>query len=217
MVEVVSLTYRELADRLGITINSARIKARRRKWRVLPGNHPLDPARVEVPVAALSPVAPPPVGDRGATPLSPGDALAEAPLVTGDTGGKGLPVTPVTGGGGDAVVTLPMALEMVAEERIRAAAEMARALAERDTLHREGVERLLAQAAVERSLWLERIDAAECRAERIEQRLDQVLDQLLQQQRHPAPPAEPPAPAPAEPWWRRWLGVTTRSTLRQRR
>ena len=41
---------------------------------------------------------------------------------------------------------------------------------------------------MERGLWLERIDAAELRAERVEQRLDQVLDALLQRRT----------------WWRFW-------------
>lgn len=34
-------------------------------------------------------------------------------------------------------------------------------------------------AVLERALWLERVDAAELRAERVEARLDQVLDLLL--------------------------------------
>jgi hypothetical protein len=53
------LTYRELADRLGISSDSARIKAKRRKWRVEPGNHPSDPVRVLVPIEFLSPVRTP--------------------------------------------------------------------------------------------------------------------------------------------------------------
>jgi len=53
-------------------------------------------------------------------------------------------------------------------------------LADRDRLHRATV-----------SLLIERVDAAECRAERVEERLDQILDQLLEQRR---------------PWWRRVIG-----------
>ena len=189
MAEAVSLTYRELAHRLGITINSARIKARRRKWLVLPGNHPLDPARVEVPSEFLSRVAPCDVGDSG-----------------------------VTGG---ATVPLSQALEMVTAERDRADRRLAEAiaqerektairLAERDTLHLGHVERLLAQASLERALWLERIDAAEIRAERVEQRLDQVLDQLLTQWRQPASRVEISERAP---WWRRVFGASKRTYL----
>ena len=194
MAETESLTYRDLAERLGITVNSARIKARRRKWRVMPGNHPLDPARVEVPTDFLSRVAPPSVGDSGATPMSSGDTPAESPPVTG---GATL-VSPVTGD----LVPLAKAWEMVAEtvasERARADAQAARQLAERDSLHLGHVERLMAQAAAERSLWLERVDAAELRAERVEQRLDHVLDVLLSERRQLAP-------EPRRPWWRRWL------------
>jgi hypothetical protein len=214
MAEAVSLTYRELAHRLGITINSARIKARRRKWLVLPGNHPLDPARVEVPSEFLSRVAPCDVGDSGATGPSPGDGdaeMADAISVIGDD-------RPVTGG---ATVPLSQALEMVTAERDRADRRLAEAiaqerektairLAERDTLHLGHVERLLAQASLERALWLERIDAAEIRAERVEQRLDQVLDQLLTQWRQPASRVEISERAP---WWRRVFGASKRTYL----
>ena len=60
-------------------------------------------------------------------------------------------------------------------------------------MHLELINRLQAQSAIERSLWLERVDAAEVRAERVEEKLDRVLDQLLEQQ--------------SRPWWRRWLGL----------
>jgi hypothetical protein len=55
MVDTVSLTYRQLADRLGITIEGARLKTKRRKWATEPGNHPSDPIRVHVPIEALPP------------------------------------------------------------------------------------------------------------------------------------------------------------------
>lgn len=50
-MESVTLTYEELAERLGIAVDSARIKARRRKWPVSPGND--GRARVTVPLEAL--------------------------------------------------------------------------------------------------------------------------------------------------------------------
>jgi uncharacterized coiled-coil protein SlyX len=53
MTDSVPLTYKELAERLGISPDSARIKAKRRKWAVIPGNHPSEPVRVLVPVAVL--------------------------------------------------------------------------------------------------------------------------------------------------------------------
>jgi hypothetical protein len=96
--------------------------------------------------------------------------------------------------------------EAIASER----AETARRLADRDTLHLDTLGRLLAQAAIERSLWLERVDAAEVRAERVEQRLDQVMDVLLSERR---PRVEPEVDHERVPWWRRWLGVSKRSDI----
>ena len=110
---------------------------------------------------------------------------------------------------GTAAVSLPTALAMVADavaaERAHAASETARQLAERDALHSGLVNWMAAQAALERGLMLERIDAAECRAERVEQRLDQVLDRLLERQ-----------PEGATFWrtfWGRWFGASKRSDL----
>lgn len=52
-----SLTYRELAERLAISTDAARMKARRAaktgRWRIIPGNHPNDPVRVELPLADI--------------------------------------------------------------------------------------------------------------------------------------------------------------------
>jgi len=53
--ESLSLTYRELAERLAISTDAARMKARRAaksgRWRIIPGNHPNDPVRIELPAA----------------------------------------------------------------------------------------------------------------------------------------------------------------------
>ena len=85
--------------------------------------------------------------------------------------------------------TAPMVpLSALIEQQAHAEAEMARQLADRDSLHLDTLGRLQAQAAMERGLWLERIDAAELRAERVEARLDHVLDTLLQRRA----------------WWRFW-------------
>jgi hypothetical protein len=50
---VVTATYREIAERFGIGVEGARIKAKRRAakglWRIIPGNHPQDIIRVEIP------------------------------------------------------------------------------------------------------------------------------------------------------------------------
>ncbi len=52
------LSYRELADRLGISPDAARMKAQRSakngRWRIIPGNHPSDRVLVEVPTADLN-------------------------------------------------------------------------------------------------------------------------------------------------------------------
>jgi hypothetical protein len=57
MTDTVRLTYRELAEHLGIEPDSARIKARRHaksgRWKLIPGNHPGATATVEVPAADL--------------------------------------------------------------------------------------------------------------------------------------------------------------------
>lgn len=58
------LTYRELAERLGISPDAARMKAKRAvkagRWRIIAGNHPSDPVRVEISVSDV--ILPEPVG-----------------------------------------------------------------------------------------------------------------------------------------------------------
>lgn len=52
--DTVLMTYKRLAEALGLgSADAARIKAKRRGWKVIPGNHPLDQVQVEVPVSAL--------------------------------------------------------------------------------------------------------------------------------------------------------------------
>lgn len=52
------LTYRGLAERLGISADAARMKAKRKAkagaWRIIPGNHPSDPVLVAVPAGELN-------------------------------------------------------------------------------------------------------------------------------------------------------------------
>lgn len=52
------LSYRDLAERLGISTDAARMKAKRKAkaglWRVIPGNHPSDRVMVELPAADLA-------------------------------------------------------------------------------------------------------------------------------------------------------------------
>jgi hypothetical protein len=64
----VTATYREIAERFGIGIEGARIKAKRRAakglWRIIPGNHPQDIIRVEIPEDEFVSTQP---AQRGAT------------------------------------------------------------------------------------------------------------------------------------------------------
>ena len=56
--DLTKLSYRDLADRLGISADAARMKAKRKakagQWRIIPGNHPSDKVMVELPAADLS-------------------------------------------------------------------------------------------------------------------------------------------------------------------
>jgi DNA-binding Lrp family transcriptional regulator len=56
--ETVKLGYRELAERLGISPDAARMKAKRAaksgRWRIIPGNHPSDRVIVELPTDDLN-------------------------------------------------------------------------------------------------------------------------------------------------------------------
>lgn len=52
------LSYRDLADRLGISPDAARMKAKRKVkaglWRIIPGNHPSERVLIEMPAADLN-------------------------------------------------------------------------------------------------------------------------------------------------------------------
>jgi hypothetical protein len=77
MSDAIPLTYRELAERLGLSPDSARIKAKRRKWQAIPGNHPSEPVRVLVPVEFLNGERTPErkAGER--TPSVPPESMGE--------------------------------------------------------------------------------------------------------------------------------------------
>ncbi len=77
MSDVTPLTYRELGERLGLSPDSARIKAKRRKWQTIPGNHPSDPVRVLVPVEFLNGERAPERKARGRTLSAPLDNAGE--------------------------------------------------------------------------------------------------------------------------------------------
>ena len=202
------MTYAELAERFGISRDAAKMLARRKSWQRKPSNSRGGVVRVLVP--------PNPEhrnawnGRNDPEPVSvvrsgvPADVMGVVPPTTE-------PMVPLGR-------VLAMVSEAVSQERAdrdrqiaHERAETARRLAERDSLHLGHIERLLAQAGIERSLWLERVDAAEVRAERVEQRLDQVLDQLLADRRQPA--VGQVEQVERAPWWRRWFGRSMKSDL----
>ncbi|WP_426268124.1 hypothetical protein [Sphingomonas sp. LHG3443-2] len=75
--DTIRLTYRELADRLGLSLDAAKMKARRAakagQWRLVPGNYPNAPVTVELPTAAITPAATHPPQQRPEqSPATPG-------------------------------------------------------------------------------------------------------------------------------------------------
>lgn len=79
-IETVRVTYREISERFGIGLEGARIKAKRRAtkglWKIIPGNHPQDVIRVEIPADEFNEANP--VG-RGAG-NSPNDLPPTGPV-----------------------------------------------------------------------------------------------------------------------------------------
>ena len=197
------LTYRELADRLGVSHGAAKILAARRGWERQAPNKPGGPVRVLVPGDARP-------GHTGHTPYTP-------PQSTENVSTSVPPDTPdVAGYGG--VVSISV-LEKICADHARQQDQMrsdhAAELARMSSLHLDLIGRIQAQGAAERSLFLERVDAAELRAEAaearataVDEKLHQVLDRLLER---PLPAT--PAPEPAQPWWARWFGQTKRSDI----
>jgi len=73
MTSIETLTYQELAERLGIKVASARKMVQRKRWKRLAGNDGL--VRIQVPVDALSPKDSPKDGSRD----SPSDGHRDSP------------------------------------------------------------------------------------------------------------------------------------------
>jgi len=173
------LTYQEAAKCLGLSVNAVKLRVSRGKLLASRGNdgHPrvLLPVSAQVSKVSIVSTDTIPRHDTTPTPLTPE------------------PMMPVS-----------KALALVEAQQARADAQAARHLAERDALHLGHVDRLLAQAGMERQLWLERVDAAELRAERVEQRLDQIIDHLLQR-------SEPASSWRG--WLGRWLGTSKKSEI----
>ena len=56
--ELLHLTYKELAERIGVSVDAARMKAKREtkkgRWQIIPGNHPSDKVTVIIPDSDLN-------------------------------------------------------------------------------------------------------------------------------------------------------------------
>ncbi len=201
------LTYRQISERLGISRGAAKMIVIRRGWQKVEPNKAGGTVLVQVPDDFDGARAP--RSDR-----APGTVpLAVTPVVPTVPASVPHDVIPMAAHR-EVVSTLQDQIAQEREEGARRLAEQhARADADRArsdaahaaelsrvaSLHLDLVGRLQAAAAAERSLFLERVDAAEVRAERVEERLDQVLDVLLDRQ--------------GQPWWRRWFGESKRSKL----
>ncbi len=84
-------------------------------------------------------------------------------------------------------------------------------LGEQQAHHNAAMGALQASHRESLAMMVERVDAAEIRAERVEQRLDQVLDVLLTERRQLT--ASQVESGEREPWWRRWFGESRRTKL----
>ncbi len=173
------LTYREIADRLGIGVDSARHRAKRKGYRQEKGNHPYDPIRYLVPLSDLSPRTA--QATTGPTPMimkgpSPDDRPSEPQGIKPPASS---PTIPDHSG----MISLDRTLEMLASAEARHAAQAAAS----ERRYEAEVGRLCEQFRAERSFWTERADAAECRAEATERLLFEVLSTLERAIRPPAP------------------------------
>ena len=173
------LTYREIADRLGIGVDSARHRAKRKGYRQEKGNHPYDPIRYLVPLSDLSPR--PAQADAGPSPMimrgpSPDDRPSEPQGINPPPSSPTIPDHP-------GIIPLDRALDLLAQAETRHVAQLAAAEARGE---RE-IERLCEQFRAERSFWTERADAAECRAEATERLLFEALSTLERAIRPPEP------------------------------
>lgn len=109
--------------------------------------------------------------------------------------------SPTTIESADVPETMPVSLHREMVERLQA--QHAAALTAVQTMHQDLVNRLQAQSAMERGLWLERIDAAELRAEAFEAKLDKILDRLLtERQSHRW-----------TNWFSQWFGASKKQLL----
>jgi|GEM_PF-5833751 len=193
------LTIQQAAQRLGVSVDTVRrrlhsgaLRGQRDntgQWRVALASGDVEMPMHEVPSA----VHRQPMQEAPEARQSPQDNPEAVPLALHQETIEAIQRTSSA-----ALAAIQEQVEHLRSDITHERAQAARQLAERDALHLDAIGRMQAQTAVERSLWLERVDAAELRAERVEQRLDQVLDVLLTER---------------WPWWERWFGHSKRSDL----
>ena len=172
---------------------------KRRGWNRKPANRPGGSVRIEVPIGEAYPEHAFAGGNTGHIPIhTPEHSEAIAPSVP--------PVVPPYSG----AVSIAI-VDLLRADHARQLAELARV----SSIHLDLIGRIQAQASAERGLFLERVDAAELRAEAaearaaaVDEKLHQVLDRLLER-----PSSVVPTQEPARPWWARWFGQTKRSDI----
>ena len=209
MAEQQWLTYNELAERFGISSDWARMLAKRRGWPKKSANYPRGPIRIGIPDEGPSTERTIPQGDNANIPELANGYSPLKPSVVHHQVEAMVPLTKV----------LSLIAEAVAQERAqqdRLQGDHARYLTQRDNLYLDLISRLQNQAAVERGIFIERVDAAELRAEAaearaaaVDEKLHQVLDRLLGRQST----APEPAPPTNQTWWERCFGLTKRSNV----
>ncbi len=195
MADLILVPVAEAAHRLGLTIDTIRQHIRRGKLKATKGNDRrvrvwIDPtAKLDTPVARLD-VHLDRHLDRH---LDEPTRQAPSPESRIETELRN---------------QLRAAQAELTAERARGAADCAELRAdmkaERDR-HDAEIRRMVGQFEAERSIWTERVDSAEVRAEQATAALNDLVNRIL---------SVIPAPQPAEPWWARWLSGSRRSDIR---
>ncbi len=161
----------EAAELTGATVEALRQRIKRRKLQGVRGND----GRLRVRLSSADIATLTATGRGEASPTKPPEHLHQQPPEQPPEQPAGHPPPPTT--------SQPVMTD-VAE--LRHLAEIGRLQAQ----HGAEITRLIHQVSAERCLWLERVDAAEIRAEKVEAKLDLVLDDLLADRKRP--------------WWVRW-------------
>ena len=183
------LTVSEAARRLGISRTSVRGRIKRRTLRTMTDNH-------GNPLVSLE--APPSGAASGGV-----EASVEAPPGQSHDSADPTPLMSL------ADVRLLLGEQQAAHDRAIAALQASHNSAL--LAHNNAMAAVYASHRDAMAMMVERVDAAEIRAERVEQRLDQVLDQLLADRRQPV--ANQVEHGDRLPWWRRWFGSFSKSDM----